>query len=274
MRIVVSPRSARIWLPIPHSRASGREPECKVRLDGVEAVRLQVIRAELVQEADSAAFLTHVQDDALPLGLDAGEGHLQLFAAVAQQRVEHVTGQALGVNADEDVLGAIDVSLHQRDVLFVGQELSIRDRLELPELGREAHRNDALDELLDPAPVLDEVGDRHHLELVALAVGREIGNARHRPVVVHDLADDPGRNHACEPGEIDRRFGLAGALQHAASFCAEREDVSWLHQIGGTELGSIATWIVRARSWAEIPVETPSRASIETVKSVPSGVSL
>src|SRR5262245_11673194 len=38
-------------------------------------------------------------------------------------------------------------------------------------------------------------------------------------------------------------------------------------------LGSMATWIVRERSAAEIPVETPSRASIEIVKSVPSGAS-
>ena len=36
----------------------------------------------------------------------------------------------------------------------------------------------------------------------------------------------------------------------------------------------MATWIVRARSCAEIPVDTPSRASIETVNAVPSGVSL
>src|SRR6266545_1355502 len=42
----------------------------------------------------------------------------------------------------------------------------------------------------------------------------------------------------------------------------------------GPLLGSIATWIVRERSPAEIPVETPSRASIETVKAVPNGVSL
>ena len=33
----------------------------------------------------------------------------------------------------------------------------------------------------------------------------------------------------------------------------------------GFESGSMATWIVRARSAAEIPVVTPSRASIETV---------
>ena len=39
----------------------------------------------------------------------------------------------------------------------------------------------------------------------------------------------------------------------------------------GRDLGSIATWIVRARSCAEIPVVTPSRASIETVKAVSNG---
>ncbi len=32
--------------------------------------------------------------------------------------------------------------------------------------------------------------------------------------------------------------------------------------------GSIATATVRARSWAEMPVVTPSRASIDTVKAV------
>src|SRR2546430_285504 len=37
--------------------------------------------------------------------------------------------------------------------------------------------------------------------------------------------------------------------------------------------GSIATWIVRERSGAEMPVVTPSRASTETVKAVPYGVS-
>ncbi len=31
---------------------------------------------------------------------------------------------------------------------------------------------------------------------------------------------------------------------------------------------AIATWTVRARSWAEIPVVTPSLASIETVNAV------
>ena len=41
----------------------------------------------------------------------------------------------------------------------------------------------------------------------------------------------------------------------------------------GCECGSIATWIVRARSAAEMPVVTPSRASTETVKAVWNGAS-
>ena len=36
----------------------------------------------------------------------------------------------------------------------------------------------------------------------------------------------------------------------------------------------IATWMVWARSAADTPVDTPSRASIETVNAVPSGASL
>ena len=39
----------------------------------------------------------------------------------------------------------------------------------------------------------------------------------------------------------------------------------------GDDCGSIATWIVRARSAAEMPVVTPSRASIVTVKGVSNG---
>ena len=39
----------------------------------------------------------------------------------------------------------------------------------------------------------------------------------------------------------------------------------------GEASGSIATWIVRARSCAEMPVVTPSRASIETVNGVSNG---
>ena len=78
-----------------------------------------------------------------------------------------------------------------------------------------------------------------------------------------------------EPREVDRRLGLARALEDAALLRAQREDVTRAARgRAAPSCGSIATWIVRARSWAEMPVDTPSRASIETVNAVPSGVSL
>ena len=78
-----------------------------------------------------------------------------------------------------------------------------------------------------------------------------------------------------EPREVDGGLGLARALEHAAGARAQREDVAGLDEVVAAAcVGSIATWIVRERSCAEMPVETPSRASIETVNAVPSGVSL
>ena len=204
----------------------GREPEREVRLDRVEPVRLQLVGAELVEEADSAALLAHVQDDAaILLGLDARERVLELLAAVAEERVEDVARQALGVHADEDVLRALDVALHERDVLLVREELAVRDRLELAELGRQPHRDDALDELLHAPAVLDEVGDGDHLQVVALAERREIRDAGHRPVVVHDLADDAGGIEAREPREVDGRLGLARALSTPPGFA--RSGKTW-----------------------------------------------
>ena len=145
--------------------------------------------------------------------------------------MEDVAGQALGVHADEDVLHALDLALDQRDVLLLGEELPIRHCLELAVLGREPHRHRALDELLPPAPVLDEVGDGDHLQAVQLAERGEIRHAGHRPVVVHDLAHHTGRKQAGEPREVDRRLGLAGALEHAALLRAEREDVAGLDEV-------------------------------------------
>ena len=83
-----------------------RQAELEVRVDGVEALVLQVVGAQLVQQADPAALLGEVEQDAAALVLDHRERRLELLAAVAAQRVEDVAGQALGVHADEHVVDA------------------------------------------------------------------------------------------------------------------------------------------------------------------------
>ena len=62
----------------------------------------------------------------------------------------------------------------------------------------------------------------------------QVGDARHRPVVLHDLADHARGDQAREPREVDRRLGLAGALEHAAGTGAQREHVTRLDEVGAT----------------------------------------
>ena len=95
---------------------------------------------------------------------------LELLAAVAALRVEDVAGEALRVHAHEHVLRTVDVALDERDVVLAGEHLLVGDGLEVAVRRRQPHRGDALDELLVPAPVLDQVGDGDHLEAVLLAV--------------------------------------------------------------------------------------------------------
>ena len=93
------------------------------------------------------------------------------------------------MDADEHVLGAGDVALDHRDVVLVVEQRAVADRGELAERGRQLGRDDPLDQLLGAPAVGDQVGDRDHLQPVALAVGDQVRHPGHGPVVVHDLAD-------------------------------------------------------------------------------------
>ena len=135
------------------------------------------------------------------------------------------------MDADEDVLRALDLALDERDVRLAGELLAEGDGVEVAVGGREPDGDRALDELLGAPPVLDQVGDRDQLDVVALAELDQVGHARHRPVLVHHLADDSGGDQPGEPGEVDGRLGLAGSLEHAAGAGAERKDVARVDEI-------------------------------------------
>ena len=69
--------------------------------------------------------------------------------------------------------------------------------------------------------------------------------------------------------DVDRRLGMAGADQHAAVAGDQREDMAGRDDVvARPSLRRSRPRSVRARSAAEMPVVTPSRASIETVKAV------
>src|SRR5262245_37091594 len=57
-----------------------------------------------------------------------------------------------------------------------------------------------------------ELGDGDHQQPVLPAEALEIGNARHRAVVVDDLADNPCRLQTRQGRQIHRRLGVAASL--------------------------------------------------------------
>ena len=98
-----------------------RQAERDVRVDGVEPAVLQRVRADLVVQADAATLVTQVEDDAALLARDRLERRLQLLAAVAAQRAEHVAGQTLGVQANERRASARERPARDGDDLGAGR---------------------------------------------------------------------------------------------------------------------------------------------------------
>uniref|UniRef100_A0A0E0HFK6 Uncharacterized protein n=1 Tax=Oryza nivara TaxID=4536 RepID=A0A0E0HFK6_ORYNI len=85
------------------------EAELDVGLDGVVAVVLEVVGAELLAEADAAALVAAEVDEDAAAGLvDELHRQVQLVAAVAAGGAEDVAGQALGMDPHQDVLAVAD----------------------------------------------------------------------------------------------------------------------------------------------------------------------
>src|SRR5208283_2772382 len=96
----------------------GFEAQLLIGLDRIRALVLQLVSAQLVEQADAAAFLRLVDQQPAALARDAFDGNLQLRPAIAAQAVENVAGQALGMNANQRC-AAGQVAHFQGDSYFV-----------------------------------------------------------------------------------------------------------------------------------------------------------
>jgi len=99
--------------------AVGLEAELEIGFDGVEALILQFVGAELGHEADAATFLLLVEQNAGAFFGDAGEREMELVVAVAAEGVEDIAGGALGVDADDGRM-RMDVAHDERESAFDG----------------------------------------------------------------------------------------------------------------------------------------------------------
>ena len=95
-RMVVTPRSTRIWAPMPYSRLSTGRPSSRLASTVSRPSSWRLVGPELVAEADAPALVAaQVDDHPAAAPADRSQRRLQLRTAVAAQRPEHVAGQAL-----------------------------------------------------------------------------------------------------------------------------------------------------------------------------------
>jgi len=92
----------------------GSEAEFAIGFDRVEALILQLVSLQFVEQADTAAFLRQVENDSRAIFGDFAERELELRAAIAAFGCEDVAGEALRVDADKRRLAGLQLSVLNR----------------------------------------------------------------------------------------------------------------------------------------------------------------
>src|SRR6185436_2389678 len=100
--------------------------------------------------------------------VDHGHGAVELRSAVATQRSQHVTGEALRMDTNEHGLVGSNLAQREGDVITAAREAAIEVQIEFSELAGKADFAHFLHQLFSPAAIRDEVRDGDNLETVLL----------------------------------------------------------------------------------------------------------
>ena len=81
------------------------EAKRRIGVDRIEPTLLHLIGAHLVGQAEPAALLRQIENDAAAYIVDAREREFQLVAAIAPSRAEDVAGEASGMQTHGNRFG-------------------------------------------------------------------------------------------------------------------------------------------------------------------------
>src|SRR6476620_11039253 len=93
-------------------------PEFRVGLYRVESFLLQLVRVDFCRQSDTAALLSHVNQNALAFLLDLPKCGVQLISAIAPARRENVAREALAVHAHESGFVFVDSTFHEGEMVL------------------------------------------------------------------------------------------------------------------------------------------------------------
>ena len=203
---------------------------------------------------------------------DHGHGLLQESAGIPEGIAEDISRHILGVRPNEHGFIRVDLALDQHKMLGLIHVAGIdvgREFSSVP--GWKAGLSNMMDQGIMLKTIVDEVGDRGDFHSVLNGKFFQVGQTGHRPVLSHNLTNDPGRVEAGQAGEVNRAFRLSGADQYAPLTGAQRE-----HMAGHDKIFRMSVLAGgRQNSGGSVlrrnPRVTPLRASKDMVNAVPRG---
>ena len=204
------------------------EPQRPVGVHRVQPLVLQRIGFDFVVQADAAPLLPHIQQHPGALVGDGFQRQVNLLAAVAAQTAEHIPGQTFAVDAHQRRLfGRLiaQIAHNQGDVFALVEVAAVAHGAEFAVAGGQLGFGHPFDHRFVAAAVRHQLGDAEDFEAVFFGQLFQTGHQRHRPVFVHNFADDAGRVHSGQVAQIDDGLGVAGPGQHAAGIVAQREQM-------------------------------------------------
>src|SRR4030095_13347471 len=93
-------------------------PEFRVGLYGVESFLLQPVRVNFCSQSNTAAFLSHVNQNALAFLFDLPQRRVQLISAVTSARCKNIAGETLAVHAHQRRFVLVDPTFYEREMML------------------------------------------------------------------------------------------------------------------------------------------------------------
>src|SRR4051812_26038365 len=107
-----------------------------------------------------------IEEDASAVSFNHRQSTIHLFLTVARNRTKHVTGKAMGMHANEDVVTIFDGPLDQRDMSLAINSAFERDHAELSMTRGQNGFTDFANEPFCLQPIANQIRHGNHLKSV------------------------------------------------------------------------------------------------------------
>ena len=199
------------------------------------ALLLQLIGTQLVNQTDTTAFLTQVQQQTAAFLVNGLKCCSQLLAAVTACRTKGITGQALRVYTAEHRLTICNITHGQGNMMLAGQLIDKAVNLKMSVFGGHICAGNFLHQgfFLVAHAVSDQVRNGNHDQIMLLGKLDQLGGTHHGAILPHNLTAQTNRCQTCQTAQVNGSFGMSRTDEYTAFTGAQGEHMSRTAEIRG-----------------------------------------